>query len=128
MITQNKMFSLEISMKFDNKTAKKITQFGFSRIPVYKGRNKNRVIGILLIKSLVGVDLSGDKTIGELVEAGEITLRKPYFVNQEKTIESLVINFRKGRSHMAIVSSDAVQMNRALHRSSERNDSYVLST
>ena len=128
MIASNKMFSLDVSKKVNNRTAKKIARFGFSRIPVYKGRNKNKIIGIMLIKSLIGVDLSEERTFGELIHEGEITLRKPFFVKPEKSIESLVIDFRKGRSHMAIVSSNAEDMNDALLKTSGRSDSFVLTT
>ena len=102
MVKGNLMNSLDMQTEISNQTAKKLTRLGFSRIPVYS-HNKNHVVGIMLIKSLIGVDLNEAHSIGDLIEMEEIELRKPLFISPDKTIESLLIDFRQGRSHMALV-------------------------
>ena len=84
--------------------------------------SRNKIIGILHIKSLIGLDISQEKTIGDLLENEELTLRKPIYIQPEKTVESMLIDFREGKSHMAIVSSDADYMTRYLEEHS-RSDS-----
>ena len=63
MIPFSQIFSLKISKKIDNRVAKKIMKAGFSRIPVYEKNDKHRIVGIMLIKTLIGVDLSEGKSI-----------------------------------------------------------------
>jgi CBS domain containing-hemolysin-like protein len=41
---------------------------GFSRIPIYYGENETFIIGILIVKTLLGVDISRPKTIRELCQ------------------------------------------------------------
>jgi CBS domain containing-hemolysin-like protein len=45
-----------------------IKRKGYSRIPVYYGENKNFIIGVLIVKSLIGlnIDLKNLKTLREL--------------------------------------------------------------
>lgn len=65
-----------------NRSAKRIAKAGYSRIPVYVKRDKNYIIGILLIKSLIGLDFGDtDKeiTLEDLVQDEKVTLRKPMF-------------------------------------------------
>ena len=39
---------------------------GYSRIPVYYGANKSFILGILITKTLIGVDVDHPKTLREL--------------------------------------------------------------
>lgn len=110
MISASKIFSLNVNTKIDNRIAKKITKAGFSRIPVYEKNDKNKIIGIMLIKTLIGLDLSEGKTISELVNAGEVVLRKPIFVSPHTKFEELLHFFLMGKSHMAIVSDNPQMM------------------
>jgi len=110
MIPANRIFSLNVHKNINNTTAKKITRAGFSRIPVYEEKDKNRIIGILLIKTLIGLDLSTGRTISDLVNEGEVTLRKPIFIGQNEKLEILINQFAEGKSHMAIVTDDPEKM------------------
>lgn len=110
MIPANRIFSLNVHKNINNNTAKKITKAGFSRIPVYEKGDKNRIIGILLIKTLIGLDLTTGRKISDLVNEGEVTLRKPIFISSNEKLEVLVKEFSKGKSHMAIVTDDPEKM------------------
>ncbi len=70
----------------------------YSRIPVYKGRPDN-MVGVLLAKDLVrftGRDKPGTREIMAL-------LQDPYFVPTTKMADELLDEFRRYRTHLALV-------------------------
>jgi len=114
MVPHSQIFSLRVDQNIDNNVAKKITKAGFSRIPVYEKQDKNRIIGILLIKTLIGLDLKNGRKISDLVNEGEVTLRKPFFISPNEKFEGLFEQFMQGKSHMAIVTDDPDKMDKYL--------------
>ena len=93
----------------DEKFIAKINEYGYSRFPVYRGPNRNIISGILLIKKLVGVAAS-NKTLAEL----RIPLRKPLIIQPTMCLTDLLVEFQKGKSHIAIVTPDTVNVQRSL--------------
>ncbi|MFT4311786.1 MAG: hemolysin family protein [Candidatus Woesearchaeota archaeon] len=83
---------LEKVLELMNKT-------GFSRIPVYE-KNRDTIVGVIHIKAIVD----------SLVNKKEANLRglmsEPYFVPDQKKIKTLLSNFRKRQTHMAIVVNE----------------------
>ena len=79
---------------------------GYSRIPMYHGEDPQDVAGVLLAKTLTGIDLSVPRTFRELVESGELVLRKPQFVAPGKSLGGLLKEFKKGRCHLALVTDE----------------------
>jgi CBS domain containing-hemolysin-like protein len=75
----------------------RIVKTGFTRIPVIDG-DVDHVIGILNIKDLF-LHLA---TSGETPDIRRI-MRKPYFVPENKKLDSLFQQFKKRKTHMAIV-------------------------
>ena len=57
MIKTKHVFMISDSTRLDKRTLENIWKTGFSRIPVFKRRDKQHVIGYLLIKSLILVSL-----------------------------------------------------------------------
>lgn len=112
MIPFNRVYSIRIGKRIDVRNAKKILKAGFSRIPVYMNSDRHAIIGYLLIKTLVGVDLSEGKTIKELISDSVVTLRKPLYVLPTEEIGSLLTRFKHGKSHMAIVTDNIKIMER----------------
>lgn len=110
MIPFSQIFSLNVSKKIDNRVAKKIMKAGYSRIPVYEKNDKHRIVGIMLIKTLIGMDLSEGKSICELVNDGEVVLRKPIFISPNEKLEEVLTQFKQGKSHMAIVTDEPEKM------------------
>jgi CBS domain containing-hemolysin-like protein len=51
---------------------------GFSRVPVVEGDSK--VVGILLAKSCLGVDLHEEKTLRQLSRERQIDIRIPLYL------------------------------------------------
>ena len=54
---------------------------GYSRIPIYYGDNKTFILGILIVKSLIGLDLSKPKSLKELSMNGLANLRTPVYAS-----------------------------------------------
>lgn len=74
-----------------------ITESGFTRIPVIDDSIDN-VVGILNVKDLLAHQAKGL----EKPDARQI-MRPPYFVPEHKKLDSLLHQFKKRKTHMAIV-------------------------
>jgi gliding motility-associated protein GldE len=87
--------ALDSQTKF-NEVLNKITNWGYSRVPVYKD-NLDNIIGILYIKDLLPHIEEPD--LFNWVKL----LRKPYFVPESKKIDDLLKDFQNKRVHLAII-------------------------
>lgn len=125
MIPFQRVYSLGINKKMDVKTAKKILKWGFSRIPVYIEKDKHSIIGYLLIKTLVGVDLTEGKTLEELISESVVVLRRPLYVSPNDPIGGLLTKFKNGKSHMGIVTDNADAMEGNMKRYLDEDESYI---
>lgn len=88
------VFALDIEESFSSVMGK-ITERGFSRIPVYKD-NIDHVVGVLFIKDLIP---HIDKDAFEW----QSILREPFFVPENKKLDNLLKEFQGMKSHLAIV-------------------------
>ncbi len=88
------VFAVEENTPYDE-LLKKITEAGYSRVPVFKDSMDN-IIGVLYVKDL----------LGEL-DASEYDwkqhLRQPYFVPETKKINELLKDMQISRNHLTIV-------------------------
>jgi CBS domain containing-hemolysin-like protein len=94
MTPRSDMFVIDINQKL---SLKKIIKSGFTRIPVIDG-NVDNVVGILNIKDLFTYLLTNKKN----PKIYEI-MRKPYFVPENKKLDSLLHQFKSRKDHMAVV-------------------------
>ena len=88
------MFVIEADEPMD---LKQIVSSGFTRIPVIEESIDN-VVGILNVKDLLANQANGETT----TDARQV-MRTPYFVPEHKKLDSLLRQFKKRKSHMAIV-------------------------
>lgn len=65
-----RVFSLSIDTIIDSKAIELIKIKGYSRIPIYYGENKTFILGVLIVKSLIGLDIENPKTLRELSLSG----------------------------------------------------------
>lgn len=75
----------------------KTKELGFSRYPVYDD-SIDKIIGILYIK-----DLFTGTTLGQGTASIQDYLRQPFFVPESKIISDLLAEFKKTKTHIAIV-------------------------
>jgi CBS domain containing-hemolysin-like protein len=71
-------FTLTLDTVMTNKLLKSMKHAGFSRVPVVEGDSK--VVGILLAKSCLGVDLHEEKTLRQLSRERQIDIRIPLYL------------------------------------------------
>lgn len=106
MIPITKVYSLSTRTVLNRETLRKIVNSGFSRVPVFEGDNRNHIVGILPVKRLALVPTDKEYELGSC----GINLREPYFVHPDSLILELLSEFRKGKSHIAIVSEAAANL------------------
>jgi metal transporter CNNM len=86
----------------------KLTEQGYSRYPVYKG-DKHNVMGILLVKKLLGFN-KFDVPLEKL----NILLRMPLIVQPDMALTELLMEFQKGKSHIALVTRQTYELRRKM--------------
>ena len=87
--------AVDLEMKF-SEIKQFILDSGYSRIPVYK-ETADQVVGILYIKDLLPYLSQDDKF------NWESTLRKPFFIPENKKINDLLQDFKNLKMHLSIV-------------------------
>ena len=88
------MFVVEVDAPLDTKG---IIDSGFTRIPVIQD-SIDEIIGILHIK-----DLFMNMAMGSPQTDVRSIMRKPYFIPENKKLDSLLQQFKKTKNHMAII-------------------------
>ncbi|WNY66579.1 hemolysin family protein [Borreliella lusitaniae] len=96
MTHRTEVFSLSSSSKLKD-VIKLIKEEGYSRIPIYKGQNREQIIGILIAKDLIEVNKKYiNKSISQFIKPA-------VFVQQNKRIKDILDIMRKKQKIMAIV-------------------------
>lgn len=91
----------------DDNLMKEIVKKNYSRIPIYYGHKDNKlIIGILLTKSLVGLNFNEKITIQQLISQRKCKIKEPLYVKPEASLESILKLFKQGFVHQAIVVND----------------------
>lgn len=78
---------------------------GFSRLPVYKGKNYQHVTGILLVKSLIVLNPNENIRVGNLSGI----LKDPLIVKPSYGLLEMLRLFRNGRCHLALISGNPTE-------------------
>lgn len=99
MTPRTQVVTLPFVQKLDNKTIKRINEFGRSRIVVYK-KTINDVVGILYVKDLIGAKNMKDRTVGSMARKNVI------FVDDEKPLDDLLNAFKKTRNHLFVALNE----------------------
>ncbi|EGZ15494.1 hypothetical protein PHYSODRAFT_360877 [Phytophthora sojae] len=99
MLAMNQIYMLEMDTKLDRDTMADILASGHSRIPVYETRKSN-IVGLLFVKKLIVLNPDDARQIRDLV------LRKPILVSPSGSCYSMLNEFQKGRSHIALVTKE----------------------
>ncbi|BCR21637.1 hemolysin family protein [Borrelia sp. HM] len=96
MTHRTEVFLLSSTSKLKDKI-KLIKKEGYSRIPVYKGQNREQIIGILITKDLI--EISKKKLEKSIVKF----IKPAVFVQQNKRIKDILDIMRQKQKIMAIV-------------------------
>ncbi len=99
MIPFEEVYTISLDTELTEERFKKLKTIGYSRIPVYRGRNKHDIVGILLMKKLIGVSAKQGIRVRDL----DLKLKRPLVISPDETLEKLMKVFGSGKSHMAII-------------------------
>lgn len=99
MTKLNDVFMVPITSVLNFETVSEIMKSGYSRIPVYDGEKEN-VVALLSIKDLAFVDPDTETHLKTLCEFYNHPI---HFVFEDTTLDIMLNEFKKGRSHMAFV-------------------------
>lgn len=99
MTPRSDIDALDINLEW-SETLRFVVDVGRTRIPVYQDKLDN-VIGILFVKDLLP-ELARDCPMTSPISLRDL-LREPWFVPESKAVNDLLREFRRTRSHMAIV-------------------------
>ncbi|KAI9914485.1 hypothetical protein PsorP6_007827 [Peronosclerospora sorghi] len=99
MIPMARVYMLDVNTALCPDTLASILASGHSRIPVYEHHDAN-IVGLLLVKKLIVVDPDDRRPLKDLL------FRKPILVSPRESCYAILNEFQKGRSHIALVTSD----------------------
>jgi CBS domain containing-hemolysin-like protein len=98
MTPRTDMVSIPISLEWDE-ALRQVIASGHTRLPVY-GESRDKIVGVLHIKDVLQElgrrQNAGHRPIADL-------LRKPFFVPESKPVDTMLQEFQRGRTHIAIV-------------------------
>jgi CBS domain containing-hemolysin-like protein len=103
MIHMKDMYMLSDSIKLDDNILHAILRSGYSRIPIFKRKDKQHIKGYLLVKTLVIIN-PNDKIAIESLD-----LREPLVVRPTLGLLEMLNMFREGECHLALVSKDPMK-------------------
>ena len=89
-------------MIINNFTLDDLLTKGYSRLPVYEGNDKKKILGVLRIKQLIGIYKNNGKKIKDL----KLTLIPPLIISSELTAVELLNEFKKSMNHIAFVAKN----------------------
>jgi len=88
---------------------KKLRDEGFSRYPVYANNDKNHVIGILLVRNLLGLN-----QFYFTLEDLHIKYRIPLVVKPNRSLISLFHEFKEANTHFALVTEQVDEVKKRI--------------
>mmetsp|Transcript_25522 Transcript_25522/g.44494 ORF Transcript_25522/g.44494 Transcript_25522/m.44494 type:complete len:431 (-) Transcript_25522:9513-10805(-) len=103
LIPMAKVYSLSTRTILNKEQLKSIVKSGYSRVPVFENENKSHIVGILPVKRLALIAKDQEYELGSC----GLKLRDPYFVHPDTLVLDLLSEFRKGKTHIAIVTEAA---------------------
>ena len=111
-------------MIINNFTLDDLLTKGYSRLPVYEGNDKKKILGVLRIKQLIGIYKNNGKKIKDL----KLTLIPPLIISSELTAVELLNEFKKSMNHIAFVAKNFKRNMKIYHSRSKygKIDSNIL--
>jgi len=95
----NKVFMLSSDAVLSQSTFNKILATGHSRIPIYRGEDKKDIMGVILVKELIGINPAAR------IPITHVPLRSLPVVSEDTAMYDMLELFETGRSHMALLMS-----------------------
>jgi len=87
----------------DTATLSTIDRIGHSRLPVYKGSDRNLIAGFLFVKKLI--TCTPNSPLGTCS-----AIRTPLYIDSSRSLFEVLDMFQTGKSHIAIVSHNVTKL------------------
>jgi metal transporter CNNM len=87
------VFLISIDTLIDREMIDIIRDKGYSRVPVYLGKNNTFIIGVLLVKTLLGVDIEHPKTLREHCRNADCVIKVPLYVSPKAPLGKILTFF-----------------------------------
>lgn len=97
-----------LGSKMNEETMRQISDAGFSRVPIAFSQEHPVIVGVLLVKTCLGIEPSDEHTIAELYMQGKLSLKVPPYMPQDAKIQKVSQKFSRGNCHMGIVCAGKV--------------------
>ncbi|CDW80843.1 UNKNOWN [Stylonychia lemnae] len=101
-----RVFSLSIDTILDKEVIDLIKLKGYSRIPVYYGEDHSFILGLLIVKSLIGLNVESPLSLRELSMKGQCLIKTPIYASPSATVGQMLNIFKEGSAHLAVVCQD----------------------
>ncbi|KAK9868503.1 hypothetical protein WJX84_007236 [Apatococcus fuscideae] len=98
MTPLEKVFTLSIDDALDEQTLRRVLASGHSRVPVHRPGNRRDLVGLILVKDLVLVDMNAGTKVSN------IRIRNLPFLRADTPMYDLLKVFQTGRSHMLVLT------------------------
>lgn len=95
------VYMLDIDSQLDKELLKEIYSKGYSRIPIYEGKREN-IVSVLLSRDLILIN--PDKRKITIRQLSSMLVRFPKIVDNQEKLLPVLTYFKKGQSHMAVVT------------------------
>ncbi|VDK17394.1 unnamed protein product [Anisakis simplex] len=96
------VFMLPENIKLDATNIAEVIRHGYTRIPVYRGENRNDIVSLLIVRDLALIDPDDNFSVKMVCDFYKHPLR---FVDQSTPLHSMLEEFKTGDYHLAIVLS-----------------------
>jgi CBS domain containing-hemolysin-like protein len=106
----NVTLKLTMDTVLDFDKMNEIRSNGKSRIPILHEQNENIVIGVMISKSLLNLDVNEGKTVREYYLAKQIRIAPVVFRNMSEKLTDAVSEFEQFKSHFCVVMADEDQV------------------
>ncbi|OMJ09005.1 DUF21 domain-containing protein [Smittium culicis] len=93
------VYMISYDEELDSAKLIEIVERGYSRVPVYANNNRNNIIGVLLVKSLVLINPEKKTLVRDL------PLRHIPCITSEISLYEILNAFQEGGCHMAVVAA-----------------------
>ena len=100
MTTLKDVFMLSDSVRLDESTLDRIWHCGYSRVPIFHRKDKQHIVGYLLVKALILVNAA------EQLPIETLSIREPLFITPGSSLVEMLALFRGERTHLAMVTND----------------------
>lgn len=100
MVSKENMFMLSDSDIISTSLLEKIKEKNFTRLPLYHNHDKNTIVGVVGVKSMLGII----KDAGKALKDVKITKLRPVYVRRDTNLLEMLALFQENKCSLVMVS------------------------